>query len=64
MSYIDGLIEDGTDFRVERRDGQWRIAHRKVAFSPCHVLTVTEEYPMWEGTIREDMVGADVSYHH
>lgn len=50
--------------RVERRDGQWRIAHRKVAFSPCHVLTVTEEYPMWDGTIREGMVGADVSYQH
>jgi ketosteroid isomerase-like protein len=39
--------------RVEKRDGEWRIAHRRVAFSPCHVLEVTEEYPMWDGTILE-----------
>jgi ketosteroid isomerase-like protein len=39
--------------RVEKREGQWRIAHRRVAYSPCHVLTVTEEFPMWEKTILE-----------
>jgi ketosteroid isomerase-like protein len=39
--------------RVEKRNGEWKIAHRRVVFSPCHVLTVTEDYPMWDGTIIE-----------
>jgi SnoaL-like domain len=39
--------------RVEKRDDEWRIAYRRVAFSPCHVLTVTEEYSLWENTITE-----------
>jgi hypothetical protein len=39
--------------RVERRDGEWRIAYRRVVYSPCHVLTVTEEFPLWENTLVE-----------
>lgn len=48
--------------RVEKRDGVWRIAHRRVVFSPCHVLPVTADYPLWEGTLLEGGVETDPLY--
>jgi ketosteroid isomerase-like protein len=30
--------------RVEKRDGQWKIAHRRVVYSPCHVSDVSQDY--------------------
>ena len=46
--------------RVEKRDGVWKIAHRRVVFSPCHVITVEEEFPLpaddclFEGGVSSD----------
>lgn len=46
--------------RVERRGGVWKIAHRRVVYSPCHILTVEEEFPLpdadclFEGGINSD----------
>jgi len=34
--------------RVEKRAGVWKIAHRRVVYSPCHIVKVEEEY---EGTL-------------
>lgn len=32
--------------RIERRDGLWKIAHRRVVYSPCYIMTVEEEFPL------------------
>jgi hypothetical protein len=48
--------------RVEKRDGIWRIAHRRVVFSPCHVLPITSEYPTWPGTLLEGDSTTDPLY--
>jgi ketosteroid isomerase-like protein len=30
--------------RVEKRDGVWKIAHRRVVYSPCHIVKIEEEF--------------------
>lgn len=35
--------------RIEKRDGVWKIAHRRVVYSPCHIMTVEEEFPLPAG---------------
>lgn len=30
--------------RVEKREGQWKIAHRRVVFSPCHVADASQDF--------------------
>jgi hypothetical protein len=30
--------------RVEKRDGVWKIAHRRVVYSPCHIVQIEEEF--------------------
>lgn len=47
--------------RLERRDNAWKIAHRRVVYSPCHVLPIAEEFPLTadclvEGTPQTDPV--------
>ena len=32
--------------RVEKRDGLWKIAHRRVVYAPCHVARIEEEFPL------------------
>lgn len=32
--------------RVEKRNGQWRIAHRRVVYSPCQIMRIEAEFPM------------------
>jgi hypothetical protein len=45
---------------VEKRQGEWRIAHRRVVFSPSQVLMVAEEYApaniIREGGVKDDPV--------
>ena len=46
--------------RVEKRDGVWKIAHRRVVYSPCRIVTVEEEFPLpaadclFEGGVTSD----------
>lgn len=47
--------------KMEKRSGDWRIAHRKVVYSPSHVVPVVEEFPsapgsMWEASFPHDPV--------
>ncbi|MDB5712876.1 MAG: hypothetical protein JWO15_273, partial [Sphingomonadales bacterium] len=30
--------------RIEKRGGQWKIAHRRVVFSPCHVADASKDF--------------------
>jgi hypothetical protein len=30
--------------RVEKQDGVWKIAHRRVVYSPCHIVQIEEEF--------------------
>jgi len=32
--------------RVEKRNGEWRIAHRRVVYSPSQIVKVIEEFPI------------------
>ena len=45
---------------VEKRDGEWKIAHRRVVFSPSQLLTVAEDY-LAENVIQEGALD-DPSY--
>lgn len=42
---------------LEKRDGSWRILHRRVAFSPSQLVHISRDFPLWEGTFVES--GAD-----
>lgn len=47
--------------RMEKRNDEWRIAHRKVVYSPSHVVPVVEEFPpapgsLWEASFPQDPV--------
>jgi ketosteroid isomerase-like protein len=47
--------------RVERRNGEWRIAHRRVVYSPSHILPVAKEVDLpdtvlWEAGSKDDPV--------
>ena len=48
--------------RSEKRQGVWKIAHRRVVYSPCQILSVVEEFPMAPECIREGMAGLDAIY--
>ncbi|MDO7843781.1 nuclear transport factor 2 family protein [Sphingomonas immobilis] len=30
--------------RVEKREGKWKIAHRRVIFSPCHIADASHDF--------------------
>jgi ketosteroid isomerase-like protein len=32
--------------RVEKRSGEWRIAHRRVVFAPCYIADAAEPFPL------------------
>lgn len=49
--------------RVEQRDGVWRIAHRRVIYSPCHVLPISEEFRLTPECLLEAGFPADQTYH-
>ncbi|KAF2814771.1 uncharacterized protein BDZ99DRAFT_458756 [Mytilinidion resinicola] len=47
--------------RVEKRQGVWKIAHRRVVYSPCHIVKIEEEWPLGgeclaDGAFPEDEV--------
>jgi ketosteroid isomerase-like protein len=47
--------------KMEKRDDDWRISHRKVVYSPSHVIPVVEEFPpadgsLWEASFPDDPV--------
>ncbi|MET0702054.1 MAG: nuclear transport factor 2 family protein [Mycobacterium sp.] len=46
---------------LQKRGGRWRIQHRRVAFSPSHILEIAREFPLWEDTFVEGGA-ADPSY--
>ncbi len=49
--------------RVEKRNGEWRIAHRRVVYSPSQIVKVTEEFPFDdEVTIMEGGYPKDEAY--
>ena len=48
--------------RVEKRDGQWKIAHRRVVYSPCHILPIAQEFPLVGDIIHEDSYPTDPAY--
>ncbi|MET0362418.1 MAG: nuclear transport factor 2 family protein [Sphingobium sp.] len=39
--------------RVEKRDGVWKIAHRRVVYSPCKITKVLEEFPLGDECLIE-----------
>jgi hypothetical protein len=48
--------------RVEKRDGQWKIAHRRVVFSPSRIVHVDEQFPLTSECLTEDAHPADQVY--
>lgn len=48
--------------RVEKRNGEWRIAHRRVVYSPCHIASGIENYPLASECLVENAVPADEAY--
>lgn len=49
--------------RIEKRDGEWKIAHRRVIYSPCRVVTVDEEFWLLDDNcLREGDRNADAVY--
>ncbi|MET0377949.1 MAG: nuclear transport factor 2 family protein [Spongiibacteraceae bacterium] len=49
--------------RVEKRNGEWKIAHRRVVYSPCQVLEVVEEWQLTPECLVEGGVGNDPVFH-
>jgi ketosteroid isomerase-like protein len=48
--------------RVEKRSGEWRIAHRRVVFSPCHVIQTVEQFPLTPECLTEGGFPTDQVY--
>ncbi len=47
--------------QVEKRSGVWKIAHRRVVYSPCRIVDASEAFPLppeclIEGGIHDDQV--------
>ena len=49
--------------RVEKRDGDWKIAHRRVVYSPCHMMDTSEPFPLTPECLIEGPEGIDPIYH-
>ena len=45
--------------RVEKRDGVWKIAHRRVVYSPCHIARIEQEFPLGDACLIEAGAGED-----
>jgi hypothetical protein len=48
--------------RVERRDGIWKIAHRRVIYSPCHIADASTAFPLSSDCLVEDVFPHDPAY--
>ena len=42
---------------LDKRNGDWRISHRRVTFSPSQIVEVAQDFPLWDNTFTES--GAD-----
>jgi ketosteroid isomerase-like protein len=49
--------------RVEQRDGQWKIAHRRVVYSPCHIMDAATQFPLTPDCLIEGNAETDPVYH-
>lgn len=49
--------------RVEKREGVWKIAHRRVVYSPCRVANAAEAFPLPDTCIPENAAGKDPTYN-
>jgi SnoaL-like domain len=48
--------------RVEKREGAWKIAHRRVVYSPCHIMDSASPFPLSPDCLIEGGVGSDPVY--
>jgi len=48
--------------RVEKREGVWKIAHRRVVYSPCHIVKIEEEWPLIEECLADGAFPNDEVY--
>jgi hypothetical protein len=48
--------------RVEKRDGMWKIAHRRVVYSPCHYVKIERECS-FPGSVMEAEFPKDSVYN-
>jgi len=49
--------------RVEKRDGVWKIAHRRVVYSPCHIMESATPFPLTPECLLEAGAERDPVYH-
>jgi hypothetical protein len=48
--------------RVEKREGVWKIAHRRVVYGPCHISRI-EEFELGPECVEEAGFGKDGVYN-
>lgn len=48
--------------RVEKRAGAWKIAHRRVVYSPCHIMDAAVPFPLTPDCLVEGAAGVDPVY--
>lgn len=48
--------------RVEKRAGAWKIAHRRVVYSPCHIMDAAVPFPLTADCLVEGGAGVDPVY--
>jgi len=48
--------------RVERRNDVWKIAHRRVVYSPCHIISSDSQFPITESYLTEAAHPVDEVY--
>jgi hypothetical protein len=48
--------------RVEKREGVWKIAYRRVVYGPCHISRIEEEFELGPGCVEEAGFGKDGVY--
>ena len=49
--------------RVEKRDGVWKIAHRRAVYSPCHIMESATPFPLTPECLLEAGAERDPVYH-
>lgn len=49
--------------RVEKRQGVWKIAHRRVIYSPCHIAKIEQEFPLTDACVSEAAYPHDAVYN-
>jgi hypothetical protein len=39
--------------RAEKREGVWKIAHRRVVYGPCYIARIEEDFELGSGCVEE-----------